>query len=165
MGRSIHTMGVFGSTRESFFNALKNSGVTHFVDIRRRRGVRGSDYSYANSKQLQSSLMALNIEYRHNLELAPTAETRKSQASADSISGQKKRSREFLTEEFCKLYSEETLINFSPIAFLSSFPENSVIVLFCVEKNAAACHRSLVANAITHASGIGWRDIPTEVET
>ena len=38
----VLTIGVYGSERETFFDALQTAGADEFVDIRRRRAVRGS---------------------------------------------------------------------------------------------------------------------------
>jgi hypothetical protein len=69
MPKEIATIGVYGTTESSFFRALQEFGTTHFVDIRRRRGMRGSKYAYANSSALQRSLTALDINYLHDVQL------------------------------------------------------------------------------------------------
>ncbi|WP_349829476.1 hypothetical protein [Brevibacterium litoralis] len=44
------------------------------LDVRQRRGVRGTEYAWANSRRLQAALAANGIDYRHHRELAPTTE-------------------------------------------------------------------------------------------
>ncbi|MFN2179799.1 MAG: hypothetical protein ACK2UV_09955, partial [Candidatus Promineifilaceae bacterium] len=56
---AIVTIGVYGFDETTFFQALKDAGVDTFCDIRRRRGVRGSRYAFANSKRLQKRLAEL----------------------------------------------------------------------------------------------------------
>lgn len=42
MKTEIYTIGVYGSTEETFFSKLIAAQVDLFVDIRQRRGVRGN---------------------------------------------------------------------------------------------------------------------------
>jgi len=42
------TIGVYGFSADAFFEALQRAGVDSFCDIRYRRGVRGSEYAFAN---------------------------------------------------------------------------------------------------------------------
>ena len=46
---NVFTIGVYGSTENSFFEKLAQSRIDLFCDIRQRRGVRGSQYKYVNS--------------------------------------------------------------------------------------------------------------------
>ena len=41
---NVFTIGVYGSTENSFFEKLAQSRIDLFCDIRQRRGVRGSQY-------------------------------------------------------------------------------------------------------------------------
>ncbi len=52
----IVTIGAIGYSAEAFFRALQQAGVDTFVDVRRRRAVRGADYAFANSQRLQARL-------------------------------------------------------------------------------------------------------------
>lgn len=61
MKPAIMTIGVYGFDEQSFFQALQNARVDTLCDIRARRGVRGSDYAFANSERLQKRLTELNI--------------------------------------------------------------------------------------------------------
>ena len=54
----IATIGVYRFNGESFVAALDEAGVTVVVDVRQRRGVRGTEYAWANALRLQSSLGA-----------------------------------------------------------------------------------------------------------
>ena len=76
-------MGVYGFTAEEFFSKLTQYKIDTFLDIRRRRAVRGSEYAFVNSNRLQSTLAEMNIRYRHILELAPTDEIRHIQEKTD----------------------------------------------------------------------------------
>lgn len=159
MNKQVSTIGVYGTTESSFFRSLKNHGVTHFVDIRRRRGMRGSQYAYANASALQQKLKELGIEYVHFLDLSPTKEIREAQKSVDATIGTPKSARIELGSEFVRRYESECLNRFDAQEFLGRFPRHASIVLFCVEKQPQACHRSLLAKRIESESGVAWRDI------
>jgi uncharacterized protein (DUF488 family) len=75
----IVTIGVYGFDAESFFAALQRAGVDTLCDIRRRRGVRGSEYAFANRARLEARLAARGIRYVHRLDLAPSTALREAQ--------------------------------------------------------------------------------------
>jgi uncharacterized protein (DUF488 family) len=142
----VVTIGVYGATEEAFFRALQEADVDTFVDIRRRRGVRGSTYAYANSQRLQARLAELGIRYVHLLPLAPTEAVRDRQRAADEKLKTAKRARSVLSPAFVAAYREEILDRQTPQVFVEALPADArVVALFCVEREAAACHRSLVA--------------------
>ncbi len=160
--QTIFTIGVYGSSEESFFGALVDNEIELFIDIRARRGMRGSKYSYANSTALQEKLKELEIYYAHLKELAPTKEIRALQWQADKEENTRKRDRTELSPAYVRAYNKE-ILKFGkrredrildPAKVLemakaaAGFPEGRPLqryVLFCVEQNADACHRSLVA--------------------
>lgn len=160
---TIYTIGVYGSSEESFFGALAEHEIELFIDIRARRGMRGSKYSYVNSTALQKKLRKLGIFYAHLKELAPTKEIRALQWQADKEENTKKRDRTRLSKSYISAYNKEILkygkrradrildpINVLETAKeLAGFPEDRPLqryVLFCVETNAKTCHRSLVSD-------------------
>ena len=96
----LATIGVYGFDRERFLRALDGAGVGALVDVRQRRGVRGSEYAWANSQRLQAALAEAGIEYRHMKELAPTTELRRLQYREDERRGEGKRSRTVLAPEY-----------------------------------------------------------------
>ncbi|MCP5523693.1 MAG: DUF488 domain-containing protein [Verrucomicrobiales bacterium] len=149
------TIGVYGFTEPAFFEALQQAGVDAFCDIRWRRGVRGSEYAFVNSARLQRRLAELGIRYRHFRELAPAPELRRRQTQADAAAGILKRQRTVLGETFVAGYEEQNLRGFDSGAFLAQLPEETVVVaLFCVERDAAACHRSLLAARLERDLGV-----------
>ncbi|MBV6503915.1 MAG: hypothetical protein AKCLJLPJ_02009 [Fimbriimonadales bacterium] len=159
MSQRVFTIGVYGTTEATFFIALCEHGITHFIDVRRRRGMRGSQYAYANATALQKKLREVGIEYEHHRELSPSKEIREVQKAADTDAGTTKTARIQLCSEFVRRYESECLAGFDVCAFLGTFPENAKLVLFCVEKQPQACHRSLLAEHIQGATGVVWRDI------
>ena len=92
-----------------FLERLREAGVGVLVDVRQRRGVRGSEYAWANSKRLQATLAEAGIEYRHRKELAPTSELRRLQYREDDRQGVGKRSRTQLAREYRERYIAEIL--------------------------------------------------------
>ena len=85
MKPNILTIGVYGFDEERFFQALLDAHVDTFCDIRRRRGMRGSLYAFANSANLQRRLNDLGIRYLHIKDLAPDAGLREQQKAAEKL--------------------------------------------------------------------------------
>jgi uncharacterized protein (DUF488 family) len=149
------TIGVYGSDEASFFAALQQAGVDTFVDIRARRGVRGAAYAFANSQRLQAHLAGLGIRYVHRPDLAPGAETRAQQFTADKASKTAKRQRTVLDPAFAAAYRRERLAGFDSRQFMADLgPDAHVVALFCVEREPAACHRSLLATRLQRDLGV-----------
>ena len=151
----IVTIGVYGFNEESFFGSLQEAGVQLFCDVRWRRGVRGSDYSFANHKRLEARLKHLEIEYLHRRDLAPPPEMREKQFLADKAAKVAKRERLTLSPDFVVAYCEGVLPDFDPQEFLEQLLEGTTVVaLFCVERDPAACHRSLIADLFNEIEGV-----------
>ena len=142
----IVTIGVYGYSEQGFFAALQQAEIDLFCDIRRRRGVRGSQYAFANSQQLQAKLVELDIAYRHILALAPSDALRYRQEAIDQAARTPRRQRQALDPAFIAGYEQECLAEFSPQAFLDELPAGvQAVAFFCVERAPEACQRSLVA--------------------
>jgi uncharacterized protein (DUF488 family) len=145
----IVTIGVYGYQEEEFFRALVNADVDTFCDIRLRRGMRGSEYAFVNSRHLQDRLAELDIRYFHFKDLAPTQEIRAYQTAADRATGISKRSRVELSREFVEAYQKTCLATFDSQAFVAGLGEQAkVVALFCVEREPSACHRVLLAQKL-----------------
>jgi uncharacterized protein (DUF488 family) len=143
--RTIATIGVYHSSLDDFLAKLKRRRVAMVVDVRQRRGVRGREYAWANSRRLQAALKEAGILYRHLPELAPTTELRQLQYREDDRLKVGKRSRVELSEAYRRRYINEVLDRVDLEAVLESLPDEATSALFCVERDAAACHRSLIA--------------------
>src|SRR5918995_887289 len=96
----LRTIGVYGFDRDSFLAALGAAGVDLLLDVRQRRGVRGSEYAWANAQRLQAALAEAGIGYSHLKELAPTTEMRQLQYREDERRGEGKRSRTVLAPAY-----------------------------------------------------------------
>jgi uncharacterized protein (DUF488 family) len=146
----IYTIGVYGSTEQQFFNKLVDNKIDTFCDIRQRRGVRGSEYAFVNSNRLQAKLAELEIKYGYILELAPTTEIREKQWIEDEKNKEQKKTRTHLGCVFASEYKKQIIDKFDFDSFIEKLDEigTNRIVLFCVESNAEACHRSLVSEEL-----------------
>jgi uncharacterized protein (DUF488 family) len=163
MLRRLLTIGVYGFDEAGFFQKLRAAGVETFCDIRGRRGVRGAQYAFANSQRLQRRLADLGIRYLHFPELAPSQALRNRQAAADTAAGIPKRQRAELSPEFAAGYQKECLSKFQSSAFVERLgPEAGCVVLFCVECEPVACHRSLLAERLHKDLGIEVRHLKPE---
>lgn len=151
----IVTIGVYGFDPERFAEALRGASVDTLVDIRRRRGVRGHEYAFANSQRLQALLAELGIRYVHDLSLAPPQTVREIQAHADEAQHVARRKRTELSDEFVQAYEREVLSQFEPLDFPGRLPADArVAALLCVEREPEACHRSLAAACLSAALNI-----------
>jgi uncharacterized protein (DUF488 family) len=148
--QGVATIGVYGFGIETFLAALRDAEVPLLLDVRQRRGVRGSEYAWANSKRLQAALAEAGIGYEHHPELAPTTELRHLQYAEDARQGVGKRSRSELAPEYVERYTREIL---DPVD-LSAIAERLPASLLCVERDPEACHRSLVAARLAEEHGV-----------
>ncbi|HYM50951.1 MAG TPA: DUF488 domain-containing protein [Candidatus Limnocylindrales bacterium] len=146
--RTIATVGVYQSSLDDFLDKLRRHRVAMVVDVRQRRGVRGRAYAWANSLRLQAALEQARIQYRHVPELAPTTELRQLQYREDDRLKVGKRSRVELAEDYRRRYQTEVLDRVDLGAVLQSLPDDAVSALLCVEREARACHRSLIAERL-----------------
>jgi uncharacterized protein (DUF488 family) len=158
MAAAIATIGVYGFDRESFLATLGGAGVELVLDVRQRRGVRGSEYAWANAKRLEAALAEAGVGYSHLPELAPTTELREVQYEEDARRGEGKRSRSVLAPEYVRRYEEEILaaVDLEPIA---AWVGSSKAALLCVERDPEACHRSLVAARLERELGFAVEDL------
>jgi uncharacterized protein (DUF488 family) len=152
--RTIATVGVYDSSLDAFLAKLKRHHVAQLIDVRQRRGVRGRDYAWANSLRLQAALEKAGIEYRHLPELAPTTELRQLQYREDDRLKVGKRSRIQLSDEYRRRYLNEVLDRVDLGGVLESLPDNATSALMCVERDAPACHRSLIATRLHARFGV-----------
>jgi hypothetical protein len=108
------TIGVYEWDLDTFLRALAVADVRLLLDVRRRRGVRGREYAWANAVRLHRALASVQIEYRHDRELAPTTELRQLQYAEDDRRGVGKRSRVELEAGRGSLVSRERLLGRRP---------------------------------------------------
>ena len=150
----IVTIGVHGFDLDTFLQTLRHADVRVLHDVRQRRGVRGPEYAWANSRRLQDALATAGIAYAHQRALAPTTELRQLQYDADRRQGVGKRSRQELANAYVHRYTAEILDRADLAPIVSTLPANGAAALLCVEQDAVACHRSLVARRLTEEFGL-----------
>ncbi|HEY1777475.1 MAG TPA: DUF488 domain-containing protein [Solirubrobacteraceae bacterium] len=155
----VATIGVYGFDASSFLGALREAGVTLVLDVRQRRGVRGREYSWANSLRLQALLAQAEVGYQHLPQLAPTTQLRALQYAADDRAGVGKRSRVALAPEYTEGYTREILDVADLDAVAALLPAEGLAALLCVERDPQACHRSIVAAALAREYGARVVDI------
>jgi uncharacterized protein (DUF488 family) len=151
VSRRVLTIGVYGFEPDWFFSALENAEADVFLDIRHRRGVRGSRYAFANVGRLSTELERRGIGYRHLKELAPDPEIRNLQREADVAAGALKSNRTELAPEFIEAYTAAKLDRFDWERLAEELEPYRAPVLFCVEQRPECCHRSLVAPQLARA--------------
>ncbi len=156
----LFTIGVYGYSEDAFFDELLSYKIDLFIDIRARRKMsRWSNYGFVNKTALIEKLNEIGIEYVHLKDLAPTDEIRALQHQADEKAKVRKRDRTELSKAYIGAYRRDILKNRKQkeeeklrvlellgterkiAGYTSSLPQR--MVLFCVEGNAKACHRSL----------------------
>jgi uncharacterized protein (DUF488 family) len=152
--RRLATIGVYGFTAETFLAALEAADVRLLLDVRQRRGVRGSQYAWANSLRLQAALDGAGIAYRHHRELAPTTDLRRLQYREDARQGVGKRSRVELAPAYMERYTREILDRVDLGTLVESLPAQGASALMCVERDPEACHRSLIAQRMAAEHGV-----------
>jgi uncharacterized protein (DUF488 family) len=152
--RRATTIGVYGFSGPSFLDALHGADVRQLVDVRQRRGVRGSEYAWANSQRLQAALAEAGIAYAHWPSLAPTTELRQLQYAEDARQGVGKRSRVTLAPAYVERYTREILDHADLEALVAELPSDGAAALMCVERDPEACHRSLIAARLDDEFGV-----------
>jgi alkylated DNA nucleotide flippase Atl1 len=155
--RDIVTIGIYGASLDEFLAALAHERVTAVFDIRQRRGVRGTEYAWANAQRLERALEQAGVAYQHHKELAPTTELRRLQYAADERHGVGKRSRHHLDPEFRRRYREQILDRVDLDVVVAAMPVVGTTALLCVEADALACHRSIVAARLAELPGVHVR--------
>ena len=151
---TLATIGVYGFSAETFLARLREADVRLVLDVRQRRGVRGPQYAWANSKRLQAALAEAGVGYRHHPELAPTTDLRHLQYAEDARQGVGKRSRVALAPGYVEGYTREILDRADLGAIVTGLPAAGAGALLCVERDPEACHRSLVAERIERGHGL-----------
>lgn len=145
---AVYTVGVYGFSAEHFVAALTGHRIDLFCDLRERRGLRGSQYAFANATRLQDLLAGANIAYRHFPALAPPKEMRSIQHDADRTAGVAKRARDTLSGDFVAAYDALIAEPSGRAALFDIGRSAQRPCLFCVERDPRACHRSIAASRL-----------------
>ncbi len=165
----IWTIGAYGTTRESFLDALCKEGVNVLMDIRRRAGMRGSKYKFFNKGRLSEGCKGRGIEYIHVRDLAPTKEIRTIQSNYDKEHKQGKYWRSGLCEAYVNEYRRQILIDQKGIEIFKNALSDCLnqpvesVALFCVESHLESCHRSILATYLAEQLGVSVKGDLTPV--
>ncbi|MDE2646728.1 MAG: DUF488 domain-containing protein [Bacteroidota bacterium] len=160
---NIWTIGAYGTTRESFLDALCKEGVDILMDTRRRAGMRGATYAFFNKGRLSEGCRSCGIEYIHVRDLAPTKEIRAIQSEYDKKHKQGKYGRDELCEAFVHEYKRQILGDqtgrevFEKALSVCQNQRAESVALFCVERDPKSCHRSLLATYLADQLGVKVR--------
>lgn len=154
VGLRMLTIGVYGTDCDSFLQRLREANVSVLLDVGQRRGVRRPEYAWANSRRLQAALAGNRIAYEHRRELAPTTELRQLQYAEDHRQSVGKRSRRELAAEYVRRHTTEILDHAELLSVVSTIPKTASAALLCVESDATACHRSLIAQRLAERHNI-----------
>lgn len=119
-----------------------------FLDVRQRRGMRGSRYAFANAGAITAQLAARHIDYRHVKELAPDPDIRGLQHAAEAQTNTAKAARQHLAPAFVEAFTQRKLEPFDWAGLVTDLAPYHAAVLFCVEETPDAFHRSLVAEQL-----------------
>jgi uncharacterized protein (DUF488 family) len=156
--RELCTIGVYGFDAGRFVESLQHAPVDLVADVRRRRGVRGSQYAFANAKRLVELLRGHDIAYVHLLELAPPRDLLALQHEIDRR-GAGLRAREALAPEYVRRYEREVLATADLDDVAARLLPYDRPALLCVETDPATCHRSMVADALAPRLGAPVRHL------
>lgn len=144
---TIDMTGVYGETEDSFFQKIIDKKITLFIDVRNRRGMRGSKYKFVNSIYLQNKLEGLGIKYIHLKGLAPTTQIRQIQKAHDQLNNEAKQKRTKLSNDFIEEYNKNILSEFDFDHLAKVIAEENAL-FFCVEAEDDSCHRSLIVEKL-----------------
>src|SRR4051812_26934297 len=103
------TIGVYGFDGAGFIRALREAGVGIVLDVRQRRGVRGSEDAGETSNRRGGARREAGIGYPHLPERAPATEMRQLQSREDERGGEGKRPRPARAPKSARRYTEEVL--------------------------------------------------------
>jgi len=155
LSTQLFTIGVYGFTEQTFFEALQYHQIDTLVDVRQRRGVRGKDHAFANHKRLEKQLLQQGMAYVHLPELAPDTDMREIAHIHDKSLGTSKRARKVLPEAFCMAYSTNLKEKQTVEEVLAKLPPgHQKLVFLCVETHPEACHRHLITDWMATEAGL-----------
>lgn len=129
MSTIIFTLGYEKTTIEEYTSRLKKAKVTTLIDVRERAWSRKKDFC---KTRFSTYLEEHGIQYVHVPEAGNPSEIRKSSKNVKQVL---KKYERYLSK------NEEGILQI--LGHLGS-SQKQVICLTCVEKDYAACHRSII---------------------
>jgi len=146
--KTIATIGYEGAAPEAFDAALEKAGVELVVDVRAMALSRRPGFS---KTVLSDRLRRLGLDYVHLRGLGDPKAGRDAARAGDITL-------------FRKIFSRhlETQVAQADLETLRTLAAKKRVVLLCYEADAAACHRTIVANSI--AKSENWSIVHLNVE-
>lgn len=128
--QTVYTIGFAQKPLRDFVQFLKENKVTRIVDIRLNNTSQLS--GFAKKNDLAYILELVNIDYTHELSLAPTQEL---------LSNYRKKKMPW--DEFKKAYTQ--LLEERNVEETFDFSEDEAICFLCSEHEPYHCHRTIAA--------------------
>ena len=137
---AVYTAGYEGKSVDAFLNDLLSHGIDALIDVR----ANPSSRKYGFSKlRLGQFCDRLDLEYRHIPSLGIPGSARIGLGSRVSYQHLLSRYERSMLPQHCVEVEE-----------LGCFMRQRPSVLMCVEKDVQCCHRSRLANAVAHTTGL-----------
>jgi len=136
MRHPICTIGYEGKSLESLFESLKAAGVTCLVDVRIRPQSRKPGFSKSS---LAENCSEHGIDYVHRRDLG----------TPEYIMKQLRETGVYNWEAYSKHLSSEK----EALQWLTEVCQNKVSCLLCFEREAADCHRKIIADEVASSLG------------
>lgn len=134
----LMTVGYEKTSLEDFIATLKAAKVTTLLDVREIPISRRKGFS---KRALSDAVIAVGIEYRHERDLGSPKPMRE-QLHAD--------------KDYSRFFKSFASYLKSQRSLLKSLAEelDGGVALMCFERDAATCHRSIVARHLEHLTGL-----------
>ncbi len=139
MTRTLSTIGYEGKTLEEFLGELEAAGVERLIDVRAVAASRRPGFS---KNALAAALKERGIDYLHLRALGTPAAGREA-------------ARKGRIAEMHRIFEEQLETAEAELALeqANSAASERHSVLLCFEKEAACCHRAIVAERLTQRGG------------
>ena len=139
MARTLSTIGYEGKTLEEFLGELEAAGVKRLIDVRAVAASRRPGFS---KNALAGALRERAIDYVHLRALGTPAAGREA-------------ARKGRIEEMHRIFEEQLETTEAGLALeqANSAAAERHSALLCFEKDAACCHRAIVAERLTALGG------------
>jgi uncharacterized protein (DUF488 family) len=145
MARQLATIGYEGKTLDEFLAELTDAGVTLLIDVRAVAASRRPGFS---KTALAGALKERGIGYLHLRALGTPKEGREA-------------ARKGRIAEMHAIYEQQLQTTEAELALEQSdaAAREHNVALLCFEKDAACCHRALIAERLTTKSGYAIVDL------
>ncbi len=145
MARQLATIGYEGKTLDEFLAELKEAGVTLLIDVRAVAASRRPGFS---KTALAGALKERGIDYLHLRALGTPKEGREA-------------ARKGRIAEMHAIYEQQLQTTEAELALeqTDAAAREQYVALLCFEKDAACCHRAVIAERLTTKGGYAVVDL------